>query len=242
MIGPPSGSLPREDVQLALLGSFSLCIDTQAVRLPMSAQRLVSFLALHDGSLLRQHVAGSLWGETTERHAAGSLRSALWRLGHPIRPLVEVADAHLRLSPTVAVDLRASEALAHRILDPSHELNDSDLDEALLSEDLLPDWSEDWVLVKREYHAQLRMRALEALCRRLSEMGRPGHAVQAGLLAVSGEPLRESSRRTLIAAHLAEGNVAAALRQYDSFRALLRDELDLEPSSTMQALVEDLHR
>ncbi|HEX9697514.1 MAG TPA: BTAD domain-containing putative transcriptional regulator [Actinomycetota bacterium] len=242
MIGSPSRSLPLGVIQLRLLGSFSLRIDTQVVRLPMSAQRLVAFLALHDGSLLRQHVAGSLWGETTDRRAAGSLRSALWRLGRPTHPLVEVVDGHLRLSPTVAVDVRASQALAHRILDPAREPTESDLDEALLSEDLLPDWSEDWVLAKREHHAQLRLRALEALCRRLSEMGRFGHAVQAGLLAVSGEPLRESSRRTLIAAHIAEGNAAAALEQGDSFRTLLRDELDLEPSAEMQALAEGLHR
>lgn len=242
MSRPPSRSPLSGDVQLGVLGSFSLHIDTRAVRLPMSAQRLVSFLALHDGALLRRHVAGLLWGETTERHAAGSLRSALWRLGHPTHPLVEVSDGHLRLSPSVAVDLRASEARAHRILDPSRELTESDLDEALLSQDLLPDWSEDWVLVKRECHAQLRLRALEALCRRLSEMGRFGQAVQAGMLAVSAESLRESAQRTLIAARLAEGNAAAALKQYDSFRAMLRDELDLEPSEEMQALVEGLHR
>lgn len=237
---PPSP--PPGDVHLGLLGSFSLHIDARAVPLPMSAQRLVSFLALHDGDLLREHVAGSLWGDVTERRAAGSLRSALWRLGHPTQPLVEVSDAHLRLSMAVAVDLRASEALANRILDPVRELIESDLDEAPLSQDLLPDWTEDWVLVKREHHTQLRLRALEALCSRLREMGRFGHAVQAGMLAVSVEPLRESAQRTLIAAHAADGNAAAALKQYDSFRALLRDELDLEPSPEMQAQIERLHR
>lgn len=237
---PPS--LPSGGVQLGLLGSFSLRIDTRAVRLPMSAQRLVSFLALHDGELLREHVAGSLWGDVTERRAAGSLRSALWRLGHPTHPLVQVSDAHIRLSPVVAVDLRASEALALRILDPLRELAETDFDEAPLAQDLLPDWSEDWVLVKREYHAQLRMRALEALCRRLSEAGRFGQAVQAGMLAVAAEPLRESAQRTLIAVHLAEGNAGEALKRFESFRALLRDELDLEPSREMEALVEGLHR
>lgn len=230
------------EVRLGLLGSFSLHIDTEPVRVPMNSQRLLGFLALHDGSLLRKHVAGSLWGNTTERHAGGSLRSVLWRLGHPTQTLVEVADTHLRLSPTVVVDLRASEALAQRILDESQDLIEADLDEALLSEDLLPDWTEDWVLVKREYHAQLRLRALEALCWRLTEMGRFGQAVQAGILAVTGEPLRESAQRTLIAAHIAEGNIAAAAKRYDSFHRLLRDELDLDPSPEMQALVEGLIR
>lgn len=230
------------NMQLELLGSFGLHIDAEEVRLPMDAQRLVAFLALHDGPLLRQHVAGSLWAGSTERHAAGSLRTALWRVGHPTRPLVEAADPHLRLSPHVAVDFRASEALAGRILDDAQELAEPEIDDGLLTSALLPDWTEDWVLVQREYHTQLRLRALETLCRRLTEMGRFGRAVQLGIAAVSVEPLRESAQRALIAAHLAEGNRAAAAERYDSFRKLLHRELELEPSPRMQALVEELHR
>lgn len=71
-------------------------------------------------------------------------------------------------------------------------------------------------------------------------MGRFGQAVQAGMLAVAAEPLRESAQRTLIAVHIGEGNVAAAVKQYDLFRTLLRDELHLEPSAEMQTLVEGL--
>ncbi len=230
-------ALALPDVQLGLLGDFSLVIDAEPTTLPMNAQRLICYLALKKGSLLRQHVAGSLWGSNTERHAGGSLRSALWRLGHPIYPLVEIVGAHLRLSPDVAVDVRRSEALARRVLDDSIELSESDLDDELLSSDLLPDWTEDWVIVERQYHSQLRLRALEALCRRLRVMGRFGQAVQAGTLAVACEPLRESSQRALVEAHLAEGNYAAALRQYNSFRELLLDELKLEPSLEMTKLV-----
>jgi len=242
LIGLDEGRTGADEppVELGLLGSFRLRVDSEPERLAMNGQRLVCFLALHDGMLLRRHVAGSLWGDTTQRHASGSLRSALWRLGGSGHVLVDVEDSHLRLCPRVAVDMHASEALARRLLDDSHDLSEADLDDALLSVDLLPGWTEDWVLVRREYHTQLRLRALEALCRRLSGMGRFGQAVQAGTLAVSGEPLRESAQRVLVMVHLAEGNVAAAVKQYDSFRELLRDELRLDPSSQMQMLVRGL--
>jgi DNA-binding SARP family transcriptional activator len=224
------------EVQLGLLGSFRLIINGELVRLPLSAQRLLVFLALHDGMLLRQHVAGSLWPDTTESHAGGSLRSVLSSL-HRF-PLVEAVYSHLRLSPSVVVDFDSSEAFAHRVLDPqSQDLTEPDLDEALLSEDLLPDWTEDWVLVQREYHKQLRLRALETMCVRLTELGCFGHAVQVALLAVSASPLRESAQRMLVAAHLAEGNKAAAFAQYAAFRELLREELSLEPSPSMLALL-----
>ena len=227
--------------RLGLLGGFRLSVEAKDVPLPMNAQRLVCFLALHDQPLLRTFVGGALWGESTDLRAGGSLRSALWRLRRATYPLVSLTSDHIALAPTVAVDLREGEALAHRVLDPSQELDDvAEVNEAVLSADLLPDWTEDWVLMERESYHQLRLRALEALCRRLSAKGRFGQAVQAGVAAVSGEPLRESARRALIEAHLAEHNVAAALREYDAFRQLLHDELGLDPSDDMAALVEGL--
>jgi DNA-binding SARP family transcriptional activator len=106
------------------------------------------------------------------------------------------------------------------------------LDVALLRDagDLLPDWYEDWVIIERERFRELRVEALEVICRQLSALGRYGDAVQAGLAAVASEPLRESAHQTLIAAHVAEGNRADALRQYRLLRDLLRRDLDLEPS------------
>jgi DNA-binding SARP family transcriptional activator len=207
----------------------------------MNAQRLVSFLALQDRPLLRTFVAGSLWGDATQRRAGGSLRSALWRLGHPRYSLVSLTGEHVELSDAVAVDFREGKQLAHRVLDPSIELDEiGEMNEEVLSADLLPDWTEDWVLLERERYHQLRLRALEALCARLSASGRFGQAVQAGLAAVAGEPLRESARRALIEAHLGEGNVGAALREYQAFADLLLTELGLQPSDEMLALVKHL--
>lgn len=236
--GSPSAG-PQSSIRLGVLGGFRLRIEAEDVVLPLNAQRLVCFLALHEQPLLRTFVAGSLWGESTEHRAGGSLRSALWRLHHPTHTLVALTSDHMSLSPAVAVDLREGEALARRVLDPTQELDDeAAAAEEVLSADLLPDWTEDWVLLERERYHQLRLRALEGLCRRLSAKGRFGQAVQAGLAAVSGEPLRESARRALIEAHLAEHDVAAARREYEVFCELLRDELGVEPSEGLRALVE----
>ncbi len=215
-----------------------MSIEEEELPLPMNAQRLVSFLALQSRPLLRKYVFGSLWGDANERRAAGSLRSALWRLNHPKYTLVSLTSDHLELSSTVTVDLREAEALARRVLDPAEELDEvAAVNEEVLSSDILPDWTEDWVLLERQSYHQLRLRALEALCRRLTAKGRFGQAVQAGLAAVSGEPLRESARTALVEAHLAEDNVAAALREYDEFRQLLQKELGLNPSDKLRALV-----
>jgi DNA-binding SARP family transcriptional activator len=243
-MGLGSDSPTQTPVRLGLLGGFRLSIESEVVPLPMNSQRLVSFLALQARPVLRNFVGGSLWGDSNEQRAGSSLRSALSRLRHPRYSLVAVTSDHLELSSSVAVDLREGEKLARRVMDPTQELDDiSQLNDEVLSADLLPDWSEDWVLMERESYHQLRLRALEALCTRLTAKGVFGQAVQAGLAAVAGEPLRESARRALIEAHLAEGNTAAALRECEDFTTLLRDELGLEPSKKMRELMEGLkHR
>ncbi|HXF71418.1 MAG TPA: BTAD domain-containing putative transcriptional regulator [Actinomycetota bacterium] len=222
---------------IGLLGGFQLWANRVAVRLPFGSQRLLAFLALRERPVLRSHVAGALWPETTEARAAASLRSALWRLG-PVGPdLVSSSGRHLQLAPTVAVDLRRSVALARRLLDPAEPVPERGVAISALARDLLPDWFDEWVVVERESFRQLRLHALEALCARLTDLGRWPEAVEAGLAAVAAEPLRESAHRALIRAHLAEGNAVEAMHQYEAFRRLLLEELGLEPSPAIRALL-----
>ena len=153
--------------------------------------------------------------------------------------MVEASTTHLRLARDLAVDVHELTALAEGLDSPAGH---HDLEPSALARDLLPDWYEDWVALERERFRQLRLHALEALCARLTAAGRFGAAVQAGLAAVAGEPLRESAHRILIRAHLAEGNPGEAVRQYHLYRRLLAGELALEPSPAIRGLVQPLLR
>jgi len=108
-----------------------------------------------------------------------------------------------------------------------------------LSADLLPDWYDDWVLVEAEDWRQLRLHALEALAGHLTGAGRWGEAVAAACAAVRGDPLRETSHAALIRVFLAEGNVSEAVREFTSYRALLHDELGLEPTPRLCGLIQN---
>ena len=61
--------------------------------------------------------------------------------------------------------------------------------------------------------------------------------MEAALLAVAAEPLRESAHRALLQAHIAEGNMGEALRDYGRYRDLLRRELGVAPSPLIERLV-----
>jgi DNA-binding SARP family transcriptional activator len=228
--------------RLSLLGGFELCCADQDVAVSRSGQRLLALLALQARPLERLWVAGTLWLDATEERAGASLRSALWRLPQPDgAPVVEASTTHLRLAGDLAVDVQELVAQAGD-LDTQAARDDPAIDPSALSRDLLPDWYEDWVVLERERLRQLRLHALEALCRRLTGAGRFGAAVQAGLAAVAGEPLRESAHRALIQAHLAEGNPGEAVRQYHLYRRLLAGELAIAPSAAIRELVKPLLR
>ncbi|MGH3665463.1 MAG: hypothetical protein ACRDU8_05150 [Egibacteraceae bacterium] len=73
-------------VEVRLLDGFAVECAGEGLPLPLSVQRVVAFLALHDRRLLRGYVAGRLWPDAPEQRSAASLRSALWRLRrHPSR-------------------------------------------------------------------------------------------------------------------------------------------------------------
>jgi DNA-binding SARP family transcriptional activator len=231
----------RRVLRLRLLNGFELRADGAEVRLPMSAQRLVAFVALHEQPQLRVRVAGVLWADVSEERAFASLRSSLWRANRMGAGLIASTGSRLALAPAVHVDLREASAYAQRLLEPNTDDFDAALD-TLIQGELLPDWYEDWVLLERERFRQLRLHALEAACERHAKAGQFGLGLACALAAVAAEPLRESAHRAAIRAHLAEGNVYEALRQYRSCRRLLREGLGVSPSTELEELVQNARR
>jgi DNA-binding SARP family transcriptional activator len=181
--------------------------------------------------------------DASEHHAYTNLRSALARLHTTARKALAVSKLELGLAQGVTVDLRHAQALARRLLDPAVTPDRSELGSAavpVLSAELLPDWYDDWVLIEAEDWRQLRLHALEALAARLLALRRWGEAAGAAGAAVRAEPLRESSRATLIQVHLAEGNQSEAVPEFSRYRALLAAELGLVPTHRLHELIQQL--
>ena len=230
---------PAVALRLSLLDGFELRIDGIPIEITPGGQRLLAFLALQERPVLAEYVAACLWIDHSGEHARANLRAALDKLRQPGLTLVDATAGHLRLGPDVSVDLRDAFEGARMLLSPHSEVVDGDFEEFLMSGDVLPGWPEDWVLIERERLRQLRLHALEALCRRLTAAGRLAEAIDVGLAAVAADPLRESAHRVLIQAHLAEGNRAEAIRQCEVYRELLANGLGVSPSAHLKALMAD---
>jgi DNA-binding SARP family transcriptional activator len=227
---------------LSLLRDFELRYDDEHVDVAPAAQRLIGFLAFQDGRPVRRpFVSGTLWSESTDAHAQASLRAALWR--SPVcgaAPLVCASNTHLWLSPLAEVDLRAARARAHQLLG-LHAIDPTSIDVlaevAAYDHDLLVGWYEEWVDPERERFRQLRLHVLDQLGELLLRAHQYAEAVEVGLVALASDELRESAHRLLVRAHLCEGNIAEAMRQYRSYATLLAAQLGLRPSAAMEELI-----
>jgi DNA-binding SARP family transcriptional activator len=242
LVPPMSISDPAADrFSLTLIGGFELRRGGDEVPLPLGAQRVLAFLAVHDIPLLRSYVAESLWPDSSRRRAGANLRSAMWRIRQAGQDLLSTAGTRVSLASGVVVDLRRLGVVTRRLIGGGLEPDDLQAEVvAALSLELLPDWFDEWLLLERDRWNQQRLHALEALAVRLLEAGRFSQAIETALAAVWAEPLRETSNRILIRVHAAEGNWSEALAHYRRYQTLLDRELRIPPTAQMQELIRQL--
>jgi DNA-binding SARP family transcriptional activator len=224
-------------VRVRLLEGFELSINGRPLELPPASERLVAYLALQPRPVVRSHVAGLLWGDRKEERAAACLRSAIWRTNSGHAPVLEAGRSRIVLRPDVSVDVRDAAAAAHQQLSGAGV----PVDPAILKGELLPGWYDDWVLVERERLRQLCLEAIEQMAVSLLAAGQAGLAIEAALGVVAAEPLRESAHRVLIDAHVHSGNRGEALRQFERCRAILWDQLQLQPGEALAAAAARAH-
>ncbi|MET0916612.1 MAG: BTAD domain-containing putative transcriptional regulator [Jiangellaceae bacterium] len=224
--------------KLRLLGGWRLFRGGTPVELTPSPQRLVALLAL-TGRPSRGYVAGVLWPDEPESYGRNNLRALLSRLRQrSFGGLIHHGDTGLALEDDVAVDvddLRRCVAALHS--DGATGVDRGELIGLLTAGELLPGWYDDWVLGERERLRQAQLHTVELLCDIWSAEGDQAAALDAALLAVRLDPLRESAHRRAVAVHLEEGNVAEALRQFHRYERLLDDELHISPTEQMRDLV-----
>jgi DNA-binding SARP family transcriptional activator len=223
---------------LCLLGGPYLLVGGLRTSVPEGCQRLLGLLALQGGRVLRRQAAGLLWPEAEEERAAGNLRSVLWRLRGTGAGVVESDKSAVWLHPSTGTDVASVHDWATRLIEG--RAGPADLHTSWWHPEaihLLPGLYDEWIVYERERLRQQVLHALECLAQLLVASGRYAKGIEAALLAVEIEPLRESAQRRLVEAHLAEGNVFEAQRALRMYGELLRRELGIHPSSSLLALV-----
>lgn len=217
--------------RVAVLGAFTLTSPAGPVALGSDARRLVAYLAVHPRAQQRAGLAADLWPGLAAPAARRLLDDAVTAVG--VAGLVVEGDTAgeavgdtLALSPGVVVDLADALDLVRGL--PALA-GTEDVDLRLLDLDILPGWTAGWIAVERERFRQLRLHALEERSTRLSGAGRHDEAVAVARRAVHTAPSRESARRAVVTALLAQGDIAGALDEQDAYQELLRSSVGATP-------------
>lgn len=220
-----------------LLSGFEVTSPAGTIELPSVGSRLVAYLALQDRPVPRTAVARDLWPQATHDKGQASLRSTLWRIRKVCQQLVTSSQDRLTLGEDVDVDVDHLVKLSQDLEPSTDAASDERPPMGLFTAELLPDWGDDWVLFERERLRLVALHTLDRISARCHQQGDNWAAAEYALMAIRLEPLRESSHRALIRAHVAEGNLCDALSQYQRYRELLRAELDVEPTELMTELI-----
>ncbi len=180
------------------------------------------------------------WPEFDEAHARGALSQALSFLRRHLGEEAVVTRGTEEVGLNHALfesDAARFEALA--------EAGEDQRALARYGGDLLPGFHldgcnefDDWLAAER---ARLRARAVrcaKAVSRAAEASGDQSLAVVAARHALLLEPLDESAAGRAIRALALAGRPALAVAEYEAFRIRLQQELGLEPSAGLRALIE----
>ena len=234
-------------MRIQLCGRLVVSLDGRRVEgaLPgAKGQLLFAYLVLNRLRRIdRDELLIAVYGEeaTPDHHPRLSvLLSKLRRVAPEL--VTGRAQLELVLSPDAFVDVEAALEALHRA--ESHVAR-REWAEAwgpagvayhVASRPLLPGHDRPWLDEWRRRLDDVRLRGLECFAAARLGLGGPTlpQAVDCARLLIELAPFRETGHLILMEALERGGNVAEALRVYDRLRLLLRDELGIGPSPTVQ--------
>ena len=214
---------------------------------------LLAYLALFPNRVhSREELADLLWpdadmeaGRTNLRTALASLRRQLEPPGTPAGSVLQ-AKGHTQVSlnpDAFRSDVAAFEAAIAAAATAARSAAASQQEKHLLEAVqqyhgfLLPGYYESWALSERDRLAEAHLRALRELAL-LHEKARDwDQALDFARRAVSADPLQEEGHANVIRLLMETGQNAAAKRQFEELKRLLKEQWDTEPSPVVQALL-----
>jgi DNA-binding SARP family transcriptional activator len=242
------GEPQREGTRIQLCGRFVARVAGRRIEqeLPGRQGRLLfAYLAVNrDRVASRDELTEALWPRglpSAPDLALSALLSKLRRL-LPDGALVGRSQTRLDLGSQARVDVEAARDGVHRAealiaaRDWYAAIGPTLVAYNISQRLFLPGEEGDWIEELRRELEEIQVRALECTARRSLGLGGPEIAVaeRTGRRLIDLSPYRESAYAVLMEAFERQGNIAEALRVYESLRGLLREELGAAPSPAVQ--------
>ena len=232
------------------------------------ALALLIYLVVNGGMHSREKLTALFWPESEEEQSRATLRSTLvyvrktlGEMSNPTSPhvLVEHDAIGFNFASDFALDLNILQAAWQvtraapdapggqgaregkerdtltRLQQAVNVYRGDFLEGFFLNE--TPDF-EEWIGAQREYWH----RRMDTVCNHLSQMqsegGEVSDAIETSTRWITHDPFNELAYQRLMQAHSAAGDRAAALRTYETCRAMLAKEFNARPAPETEALAE----
>lgn len=235
------------DVQVHALGPLRVTRDGDELRLGGPRQRrLLAVLLVHNGAAVSvDRIAEAVFAGEPTPAAATTLRSYVARLRKVLgdRAVLTRPPGYQLVLPAEAVDVLLFDARvedARRALarqDPGAAIEAVRRALALWQGEAYAEFADEpWAMPEAQRLAELRLSSHELLVEALLAANRTTEVIPLLEAQCREHPLREGFRAQLMTAYYRVGRQADALAEYRSFRALLADELGIDPSPVLGEL------
>ena len=236
--------------RIQLCGRFAVEADGARVEDALPGRRgrlLFAYLVLHRGRpLARDELLVAGWGDDARDETRNALNVLLSKLRHGlgVDHLQGRTEIELLLPQATFVDVEAALEGAHRAETCIAEgrwaqaWGPAGIAYHVATRPFLTGLDAPWIDQWRRRLEEVRLRGLE--CFAAAGLGLGGAALaqaeERARMLTELAPYRETGYLILLEALERRGNVAEALRAYDRLRVLLREELGIAPSPTVQAV------
>lgn len=250
-------------LHLYLLGPPEVRLGEKLLAFPTrKTLALLIYLALEGGSQPREHLATLLWPDSSPKRSHASLRNTLGHLqivlrqasGQAQTSYLSVTHQTLALNPDTDVDLdlhTVERAYALARTDRSSRVPPENSASLPLLQSAAachrggfltgfslgdaPDF-DDWAAIQREVWRRRLGLILDLLSEIQFASGDFASAAESTAQWIALDALNEVTYRRKMRAHFAAGERGQALETYDACRAVLADELNVEPEPDTEAL------
>jgi DNA-binding SARP family transcriptional activator/biotin operon repressor len=236
-------------IRAYLFGTLRLAgADGKALDLPTltPSRTLLAYLLLHHTEPhTRSQLAYLLAPDLPEDKARRILSQALWDVRRTLpADLIDAETERIQFLPgAVGSDVADFDAALHA-LHAEHLTGDqaAQLADVLAdyNGDLLAEFYDDWVIPPREARREQYLQALQRLSGWEKANGRLEAALNYALKLTHVDPLWEAAHREVMRLYVALDRPEAALAQFETCRAILQDELAVDPDAETVQIITTL--
>ena len=240
---------PNVDLAIRMLGAVEVYRDPaeplkEAWRLIKSLHILCYIASRRNHRAPKEQIIETFWGDADTETIAKNFHPTISHLRKALntgqvvkKDFVLYREGAYLLNPQYQYRIDAEEF--ERLLNDAREARrnaDTEGAAQLLAEaiklyrgDFLEELYYNWVEELQSYYRDLYFEALKELIAHHGEHGRHEQVVRYGQMLLARDPYQEDVHCALMESHVALGNRAAAIDQFDGLRRMLRRELGVAP-------------